>query len=71
MMPMSRVQIRTMIIFGFVLSAVAEVISYVFNVTTGGYQFDSFRVVVDPLFGRSRPLPRGRVVVADPIGSQR
>ncbi len=60
-MPMSRVQIRTMIIFGFVLSAVAEVISYVFNVTTGGYQFDSFRVVVDPLFG---PLTTITAVVA-------
>jgi len=40
-----------MVILGFVLSALAEVISYVFNVTAGGYQFDSFQVVLDPLLG--------------------
>ena len=50
-----------MIILGFVLSALAEVISYVFNVTAGGYQFDSFQVVVDPLLG---PLTAIVAVVA-------
>jgi hypothetical protein len=38
-----------MIILGFSLSALASVLSYLVNVTSGGYQFSSFQVVVDPL----------------------
>jgi len=67
MMPMSRVQIRTMIIFGFVLSAVAEV--FLTSLIHDGRL--SVRFVPSsrgPLFGSAHDHYRGgRVVVADPM----
>jgi hypothetical protein len=49
MTPTSRVQIRALVVLGFSLSALAGVVNYVFSVSTGGYRFDSFQTVVDPL----------------------
>jgi hypothetical protein len=44
-------QIRAIVIFGFTMSAAAEVISYINAVSMHAVQFDSFQDVVDPLIG--------------------
>ena len=49
MRPMARVQAQATVIMGFVVSALASVISYVQNVTGQGYSFDSFRQIVLPM----------------------
>ena len=48
-------------ILGFSLNAVGGVASYLDSVTSGGYEFNSFRVIVDPLFP---PLAAVATVVA-------
>jgi len=60
-MQISRVQLRAMVVLGFVVSALAQLISYFFNISTGGYQFSSFRVVIDPMLA---PLTTIAAVVA-------
>jgi hypothetical protein len=60
-MAMPRVQIRALVILGFSLNAVGGVASYLDSVTSGGYEFNSFRVIVDPLFP---PLAAVATVVA-------
>jgi hypothetical protein len=50
MEPLSRDQIRTMIVVGFVLAAVANVITFVNSVNSVGFPF-TFRAIVDSLVG--------------------
>lgn len=49
MRPVARVPAQTIVILGFVVSALATVISYVQTVTGQGYYFHSFREIVLPI----------------------
>jgi hypothetical protein len=49
MRPIARVPAQAIVILGFVVSALATVISYEQTVTSRGYYFDSFRQVVIPI----------------------
>jgi hypothetical protein len=61
MRPSTRVPVQAVVILGFVISALAGVISYVDTVSQRGYHFSSLRVVMLPLFN---PLIVILVVVA-------
>jgi hypothetical protein len=49
MMPNSRFPAQVIVILGFVVTAAASVIGYFDNVTSRGYYFNGFRVIVIPL----------------------
>jgi|SRR5665213_670374 len=49
MRPIARVPAQAIVILGFVVSALASVISYVQTVTGPGYYFHSFREIVLPI----------------------
>src|ERR1035438_6672858 len=49
MRPIARVPAQAIVILGFVVSALATVISYEQTVTSRGYYFDSFRQIVIPI----------------------
>lgn len=56
MMPLSRAQIRAVIVVGFALSALGAIISYLNDVTSIGGGFGSFREVADELFAILAPI---------------
>ncbi len=61
MRPSTRVPVQAVVILGFVISALAGVISYFNTVSQRGYQFSGFKVIVIPLLN---PLLMISVLIA-------
>jgi hypothetical protein len=47
--PLRQLRAQVLVVLGFAMAAVASVTMYIVDVTSVGFQFDSFRSIIDPL----------------------